>query len=339
MSTTITPPVETPKPFDAKAHIEQRNANDALRQAGKPIVAPIKPEEPKPAEPAEAKQPTRVARSLNRLQREVGAAEERARILKEENERLRAVPAAAPTAAVDSDPEPIRKNFATDLEFARAVNKWDARQEAKKIVDTRDEEQSKADQQAALAAAVKASGEKFEVDRAIFGEEEWKKRVDQMAELEEEDPAMSWSSDTVFAQLLFTSDVRAAVLFWASENPEKFKALIAEKDIPTLVRRFSRVEGIAEKLLDEYQKKSDDAKKKAAPASEKNGTSPSPKAGEHPAEEAQTSGRNGATAPRPRPTSEVAARGGSAPPDEPKVGSAAWMEARNRAKAPNLGPR
>ena len=36
----------------------------------------------------------------------------------------------------------------------------------------------------------------------------------------------------------------------------------------------------------------------------------------------------------PRPSSEAAARGGSAVPNEPPVGSASWMRPRNAAKAP-----
>ena len=100
------------------------------------------------------------------------------------------------------------------------------------------------------------------------------------------------------------------------------------------------MEGRIEKLYTKDEPEKDPAKEgsdKKTPAAQAAGATPKDRT--HPAEGTVVThsepGRTTAErdARKPRPSSEVTARGGSAPPDEPEIGSAAWMEKRNASKA------
>jgi hypothetical protein len=325
MSTTIPPPVETPK-FDPKAIIEARNQREAALKAGQPAPEPKKPEakaeeEPKVDEPKKPS-PGQVSRSDRRALRiayeEAGAAKERARLLEEQVAQLQGK--SGEPAAKAADPEPVRKDYATDLEYQRAINRWDARQEAQKVTITQE-------QQRGFQEAEKAALAKSREDMELFDKSEWQ----ELTEAIQEDD-ISFPEDGLFGRLFRTSQFQTPLLYWGSKHPERFKAVIEEKDTGTMIQNFRRIEGYAEHLLDGLKEKADNSKRKDNKAAQ--ATEQTQEDRTHPAEEAEeTPGRNGtATESRtkPRPSTEVAARGGTAPPDAPKPGTAAWIAMRNR---------
>ena len=85
------------------------------------------------------------------------------------------------------------------------------------------------------------------------------------------------------------------------------------------IRAFHRLEGRLEKAYD---------KPEAAQATpEKGKTASTPQKLEGRAEPQQE-----VKPAKPKPSAEVAARGGSPAPDEPAIGSVAWMQKRNQAQ-------
>lgn len=313
MSTAVAAtPAEAPV-FDAKAYIEAANKGE------RPV--PGKPEEPKPAEakaepekpaaaapPAEPRLPRSVRREINHLREQLGA--ERAR-----REILEASRGSTPAAPVEDDAEPQRSAYHTDAEYLRATQKWDRAQESKAAQQTT----QTAQQTEETRAHLKAMDEKAVADiTALFPD--WEEVSTKAAE-DEDAPEFKFDEHPNLVGMLSTSEFRAHVLYYWAKNPDALQAILDMTAKPSdQIRAFHRLEGRLEK---EY------SKAQAAQASE----AEKPKEDRKHLAEADRPGETAADRDvrKPRPSTEVAARGGSAPPEEPVIGSAAWMAKRNQA--------
>jgi hypothetical protein len=329
MSTVVTPAPEAPA-FDIKAKIAERNAIDAARREGKeiPISAAV---EAAPAAPKteEVEHPTRVARSLRRMERQLGEERGRREAL-EEMLRAGGQPAKPePAAPKTEDPEPQRKGFADDVKYWRAVAQWDARQEAAKLIGKEREAAGQTEAQQELQRQVERASAKLQEDIKLLPD--WD-QVQKAAQDDEDAPQFKPSDHAGLMTLIATSDVQAAVLYYLAQKPKEMQEMLDLTAKPAeQIQKFRRLEGRAERLLDKAKEKPDNFGKPAQ------GSGKSQEDRQHPADEGQTSGRNGVSAAErdarlPRPTTEVATRGGTPAPDQPKPGSAAWMAQRNAAQ-------
>lgn len=327
--------VEQVKEFDPVSYLKQANEADAARMAGKPAPeapkespkeSPKGEEKPKesPKEPAkEAKHeesddheqprlPRSARREMNRLREE--AAELRGRL--KAIEELGLSPKKEAEAKAEVDPEPVRSDFASDAEFQRAVGRWDARQEVKTVESqraktTEQEAQAKSFNEHCIAMEAKA----LEDMKTL---KDW----NQVAEAASGDdaPEFSPAEHPTLMGLIASSDAKAYVLYHFAKVPDDLQKMLDLTPNPgQQIRQFARLEERAEKM---YSTSSSTAAAQAVDESSKDRT--------HPAE--ANAGRNTSErdARKPRPSSEVAARGGSAVPDEPAVGSKAWMERENQ---------
>jgi hypothetical protein len=317
--------VEAPK-FDPIAYQQKANEQEQARRNGAPLIPPVKePEKPKEAA-KEAEKPAgepdedrdkRISRSDRRRLKAFEEAAEwkgKAEALQAVLDRLGPTPVAAPPSGSD-DPEPQRSAYSSDAEYNRALGRWDARQETQKIVK---ESTQTAEQRAALQARVRESNEKFNQDIEKFPD--WKEvqagikaKMEQQIEDGEEPLGIASGSHLDF--LLNTSRQAAGIVYHWAKNPEVLEELLKMGDNDQ-TDAFRQLEGEV-KVLYSF--------KQAAQAEEK-----PPKDRTHPAE--AQAGRNSASerdAGKPRPSTEVAARGGSAPPEEPRIGSPAWHQREN----------
>jgi hypothetical protein len=309
MSTpVITPPVEE-KPFDQAAFIKARNE-------GKPVDTKAVEEAPVVKKPAAAEetQPVKVPRHIrrenNRLREE--AAELRGRLAA--YEALGVKPNGEPPKTKgETDPEPQQAQFATEAEYNRALGKWEARQEAAKIIGKRDEQSKEERETAELQAHVKEMDAKFQADVKLIPDWEEVRK----ANLEDEDaPKYDTVKDALLIGLLAHSDVRAYMLHHFAKVPTDFQKMIDFRgDDNGLIAAFKRLEGKVETVYS--------SKPEAAQASDKSKGESKERTGPENTEQAR------APKAAPRPSTEVAARGGTAPPEEPLPGTKAWMEKRN----------
>ena len=291
--------VET-KPEDLKAFVEARNKGEEIKKADPPAT---EPEAKKADEPEPPRLPRSVRRELNRLREELGA--ERAR------RELAEAGKPEPKAAPKEDAEPQRKDFGTDAEYLRATQKWDKAQEAKASAKTAEA----GTQQEQFAAHLKAMDEKAVADIALIPD--WEE-VQKKAADDEDAPEFAPDEHPTFMAMLAQSDVRAFALHHFAKNPDALESMLAlTKDPGAQIRAFHRLEGRLEK---EY---ASDKAAQADPAKGKTADTPQkPQGRAEPQQEAQPA--------KPKPSSEVAARGGSPAPDEPAIGSPAWMQKRNQ---------
>ena len=308
--------------LDVKAHLEQRNAADQARREGKEV--------PKPAAAAEVveesavEKPHQASRSerrlQNRLREEIGELRGRLKAYEELGMRPGSVPPAAVAAPV-TDPEPQRREFGTDAEYNRALGRWDARQEVAKATERVETKLTEREQQAAeleqLRADIAASEIQAQADiKELFPD--WE-QVSKDALDDPDAPEFTPAEHPMLMMMIARSDMKARVLYHFAKNPEALEGMLGMTKTPDRqIAAFHRLEGRVEKLYD---------KPKVAQAAGKG----QEERATHPAE--ANAGRSKSTsesdARKPRPSSEVAARGGTAVPEEPAVGSAAWMAARN----------
>jgi hypothetical protein len=312
MSTSIVNP-EAPA-IDLKAHIAERNeaAHNAstpktVQAKAEPVAEESKPEAPKDQHEESTPNSRRsMQRQINRYRDEAAELRGELRAIRETLSRNGAAPDAKPESA---DAEPKRENFRTDAEYSAAVGKWAAKAESQRLT-------TENEQMAAL---------RDQIDRArdsLSDQSQYIKDWDKVLKDAEE---LTGLKDNVQLQLLMTtSDVGAFLVEYFVENPNKWEDFCKEKDEIELRRKFARLEGRMETVYNERQK--------AAQASKKEPKEPSKEERSHPAEEKSgrsATGNGNQDARLPRPTSEVAARGGTAAPPDPKPGTAAWMAMRN----------
>ncbi len=128
--------------------------------------------------------------------------------------------------------------------------------------------------------------------------------------------------NTTLWWMVATSKQQAALAYHWVKNPDAFEEIVEMKDQNEQITAFRQLEGEVKVLYSSKQTN----KSEAAQAVEE-----TPKDRRHPAD--AQAGRNSASeldAGKPRPSTEVAARGGSAAVSEPRIGSAAWMDQQNR---------
>lgn len=311
------------KPVD---YIKQANEQEQAGRNGKPIIPPIaeKPKEPeKPKEVAGEESDTekdkRISRSDRRRLKAFEEAAEwkgKAEALQSIVDRLGGKSEAAPPSGQD-DPEPLRTAYSSDADYNRALGRWDARQEAKKEVGKVREDDTKREQREQWESHLRAMSAKAQED--IKGFKDWDETAKAAAESED---AIEWVPDEhpTLMGLIASSDIQAAVTYHFAKRPEELqKMLNMSKDPSAQIRAFARLEGRIEKLYS-----SEEPEKPAAQAVEE-----TLKDRTHPAEE--KSGRNSAVrdSGKPRPSTEVAARGGSAPPGDIRIGSPEWHQREN----------
>ena len=300
MTTAVAEPEVQDPVFDGKAFMEARNkgAEPAKPTPDKPVaVEPVKPDE----HPEQ-----RLSRSQARLQRNLGREQALRESLERELAELRGK-TAQPAATEDAEPQ--RNQFANDAEYLRATQKWDKSQEAKNAGKTAERTQ----EQEQYAATLKAMDEKAQADVTLIPDwDEVAKKAMEDDDAPEFDPA----DQPTFMALMAQSDVRAFALHHFAKNPDELQKMLDLKPNEQ-IRAFHRLEGRLEKVYD--------TNKAAQATPEKGKTASTPQKPEgraEPQQEAQPA--------KPKPSSEVAARGGSPAPDEPAIGSPAWMQKRNQ---------
>lgn len=336
MSTNGNPlATEDPKPFDPAAHLRDRNAAELAARTGKepPKAETQAAEAPKPAiktEEADEKEhahlPRSARREMNRLREQ--AAEERGRriAIEEMLAKNAAVPAAKATPA-DDDPEPQRKDFPDDASYNRAAGKWDVRQETKKELAKSEEKTAEAaelEQYKGVLQAAETQARK-DIDE-IWGQEGYNKIAEENKEALD---AIEYvpADHLQLMMLIGQSMVKARVMVHFALHPSEFQAMLdLSKDPTRQIREFHQLEGMTKVL---YTPKDKKKQEEAAQASGK--SKDETKDRTHPAD-ASPAGRTTADAVKPKPSNEVAARGGSPPPEEPEPGTKAWMERRNMAE-------
>lgn len=346
MSTTVVTPgadQATEKLFDSKAYIAKQNEAQQAKLTGAQPAA--KTEEKKPDAPKADDKPAATTqasgegepddkhtsgngshlsrsqrREFNRLQRELGEAKGRNALLEELIAKGVVKPgdvAKPETAAAESkDPEPKRADFADYDEYLRATSRWEGRNEAVKVVA---KQQGETEQLTAFKSRLQAASTKCEADIKLLPD--W----DEVTKAANEDgPEVEWDKHTTLTGMIGTSDVQAFVLYHFAKNPDALeKMLELTKDPNEQIRQFHRLEGRLEKLY---------TKETAAQAAESaKGETPKDRTTPEKAAQARetTADRD---ARKPKPSAEVAARGSSSAPEEPAVGSAAWMMRRNQTQ-------
>jgi len=324
MSTAVATPQETE--FDAKAFMESRNKGEDIPKAEpKKADAPPLEEQPKAASSRSQR------RALNQAMRE--AAEERGRRLALEDLMAKGTIAAPKVEPVKEDVEPKRADFAAGeigtAEYLRAAQKWDKAQESKaeaaKGTETAQTEELKTFLQEMDAKAAED----------IKALKDWDK-VQKAAAEDEDAPEFIPSEHPTLMALLARSDMRAFVLYHFAK-PENYDALESLLELTAnpakQIAAFHRLEGRLEKLYDAdraeevYDTVQSEGKKAAQAEPEKEKTASTPQKPQGRAEPQQEE-----KPAKPKPSSEVAARGGSPAPDEPAIGSPAWMLKRNQAQ-------
>jgi hypothetical protein len=318
--------------FNAAEYIARKNAEEAAKLNGKPVetkpaeAKPVNP--PKPQEEVEPEAPPveqpRPSRSQRRLLKQLGEAEGRAKTLQEMIDKGLVKPA-APTKPViepSADPEPLRKDFKSDADYYRAIGKWEARQETKKVVTDTSKQQEEARQRNELVTQMDA---KAQEDKALF--EDW----DAIAEEAIEDgPEFVPAEHPLLWELMMRSDVKAGVLYHFSKYPDALERMLNLKDNPnSLIASFHRLEGKLEDDLDARRKKASSKDKKAE--DKKDDTKPPEKKVLSAAER---------DARKPKPSEAAAARGGSAPSQatspvlaDGKTANPVWLAERNAREA------
>lgn len=303
------------KVFDPQAHIRARNEADQAAREGKqvepkPVVVVEPPVEVRPEAP---KLPRSVRREMNRLREE--AAEARGKLSAYEE---LGITKPKPVTTADTDPEPQRATFSTEGEFQRALGRWDARQETRAELAKREEKSTEAEQSQQWRDHVAAMETKAGEDRKLL--KDW----DEVAKAASGEDAVEFtpSDHPTLTGLIASSDVKAFVLYHFAKHQDELQAMLdLTKDQGAQIRAFHRLEGRIEKMYTSEQ-----------PAQGSETSKEAPKDRTHPAEAVQTAGRTAVDRDvhKPKPSAEVAARGGSAPPEEPTIGSKAWMERRNQ---------
>ncbi len=347
MSTTVTPPAEQAVEiqFDPKAFMAKQNETQQAKLTGKePAKAADKPADANAGKPAteaaktaegattgeaahEENQGPRMSRSQrrehNRLLTELGEARGRAKALEE---LLSKGGTLAPTAAggkqeaaATADPEPKQADFPKYEDYLDTRTRWTVRQEAAKTLN---EGKAASEQETALRTQIQAAETKAVED--IKSLDDWDEVSKAAAD---EGPEFIPAEHPNLMAMLATSDMRAFVLYHFGKHPAELEKMLELSKTPTeQIRQFHRLEGRVERLY---------AKDSAAQAGDKteDKTKVESKDRTKAPEKAEQAREATADKPaKPKPSSEVAARGSSSAPEEPAVGSAAWMMRRNQSQ-------
>ena len=302
MSVEVIEQLET-KPEDLKAFVEARNKGEEIKKVDQAPVEAKTATEPEPKRDSSRS----MRRELNRLREELGAARALAELATKKE----------PVIEAKAEAEPKRADFPAgevgSAEYLRAAQKWDKAQEAKTAAAT---------QESAASLAAKQEHWK-ELDAKTTADikliPDWE-AVMKASQEDEDAPEIGEGEQPVFMGLLIESDLRAFVAYHFAKHPDELQAMLDLAKTPDKqIRAFHRLEGRLEK---EYAKTQPAAQAASVPEKEDR---------KHPAEAEKPGGTAAGGQPaKPKPSSEVAARGGSPAPDEPAPGSPAWMLKRNQ---------
>ena len=305
---------ETPK-FDPIAYQKQANEQEQAHRNGKPIVPPIaekpkEPEKPKEAHQSENEEdrlPRRDRRTMNKLREEVGELRGRLQAY-EELGITKAKSEAAPPSGEDA-PKPQRAQYSTDAEYIEALGTWTT----ERAIDKRAQTEAELEEERHLSALYAKMEEKAIEDSKLFPD--W----DDAREEALEKGFQITGKETLKA--INTSEVKAHLLYYLVKNPKELKALNDTPEGSFKIRTIGKLEAILEKMYS-----TEESKKEVVQASE---SEDSKERTTHPAE--AQAGRNSAVrdSGKPRPSTEVAARGGSAPPGDIRIGSPEWHAREN----------
>ena len=225
-------------------YIKQQNVKEhgEAEEPEKKVEEPDKKVEKLDDEPDEQ----RSSRSTRRLLRRLGEAEGKAKAY--EVLINRGVIPGNTTQEPVIDPEPQRKDFASDVEHNRALGRWDARQEAKKVAG---ETVTSKEQQKEWQDHIKEMDQKAATDKKFF--DDW----DAVAEQSAED-GIEWDSNEhqTLMGLILNSDVKASVLYHLAKHQDDLQSFLdLVNDSNALIRKFHRLEGRLEDDLTARQKK------------------------------------------------------------------------------------
>ena len=316
MSTPAITPTEE-QPFDPAKFVEDRNRAERERASPKPvqtqqrtpIVPTAEPERPKPGAPADPDaEPLKWSRSqireMNKLREAKARAEGEAAALRSLVGRE---PASSATKAKDPNAEPARADFANDQEYLKAVAKYEANQAVSQTTANREVYDE-------IRSRVQAA-DSLQVEHMKLIPD-WEEISKDFGELIYPD------GDTTTPYLVGVSDMRAFVLEHFVKHPKDWDKLVSLKTPEEKHTYFARLEGRCETEYNKRVQAAQAAKEPEAPTKDRKDAAPgSPR---------QTAQNGGSPVRLPKPSSEVAAKGGSAPPAEPAIGSPEWMAARNR---------
>ncbi len=247
--------------FDPNAYIAKRNETEAAVRAGKPLEP--KPEvkaapaavvvEDDPSEPDDVATekhaptlPRAVRRELNRLRTEKALAEGRLLAYQEMGIKPGEKPEPKPAVAAADDPEPQRKDFPDDAAYNRALGRWDARQETKKVIDTSDQEKQRIDE---LKREMAEADTQAAEDKKLF--DDWDEKLKAGADIE-----IDFTVQKDLAYMMGTSKAYAKLLYYFADGhgEELQKLLDLNGNIMAQDRFFRKLEGRVETMYTTQQK-------------------------------------------------------------------------------------
>ncbi len=308
----------TEQAVDPKEFIAGRDAAQQAIREGKEPPAPAAKAEPAKTVAAKSEESDDHSPNLSRSQRrEMNRLREEAAELRGKLSAIQEFGLAkkVEAATAPKDEEPQRKDYADDATYQRALGRWDARQETKAELAKRDEATGQTEAQRQLEAQVQAANAKFQADVAQI--DNWDE-IRKAAEESDEQPEYVPAEHPGLMTLIATSDAQAFVLAHLATHPADMQRLLDLTAKPAdQIQLFRRLEGRAEMVYSKPEK--------AAQA-----TSHAGKTAITPEKAEQARGTAAAVKTAiPKPSAEVAARGGSPAPEEPTAGTKAWMERRD----------
>jgi len=306
---------QKPAEFDAKAFMESRNKGEPAPKVEAKVA------EPAPAAEVETVKPKHDSTRSQR--RALRAAEERTanlvlKVLGESGVLTKKPSESVPEVVATA---PKRSDFPTGddgaAEFFLASQKFNSEKEKSESEAKEAEQQAAKERYQALDAKTAADiQERFP---------DWDKLAKEWA-ANEDIQSVKYEDIPTIVGLLGDSDLRASVSYYWMQNPEEFLELC---DLPpkNQISAFHRLEGRLEKMYDSSR-----SPEKAPTAAQAGKPEKATEDRTHLAEAARPGEPQREVPAKPKPSSEVAARGGSPAPDAPKIGSPEWMLERNRAQ-------
>lgn len=251
---------------------EEKNAtneSDAAIAAGK---APPEKKEPEAAKleekeaPESPRLPRSTVRELNRLREEAAGNKARAEQLQDLIDRGLIQAGSAKVGKGEDDPEPTRKDFASDAEYNRAVGRWDARQESKKVLGTVTEQRDQEQQLSQLRTTINEADEAAAKDIKDL-------LPDYQKVAEEADLEFKPAEHPQLSIMLAQSPMKARIMYAWAKDEEAFEAMLKltktpEKQIAAFHRLEGKMETLYEKKEPAKESKEERDAKKAKPSSE-----------------------------------------------------------------------
>jgi len=318
-----TPVEQKTEELDRAAFIKARNEGKPFRPAEpeKPAEPAAKPAKSAPVDDDEDEEPahdgkpaSRMPRSARRL-REQLAHERGAREMLERLIAQGLTPKQAATVVADAEPDPAAKpqraKFTNDAEYFEALSTWTAANAKTQATEAVKEAKSNDE----FMAQVRANTAKHDEDAATF--EDW----DEVKEVADQIVVPTKAKMDFVQGFMARCKERARVEYWLGKHPDEANSMM-EMELGDLAERLIEL-AVEVKYL---YPKNEPAAQAPQNANGKDRTPP-----EKPVQGGTAAERD---LRKPKPTSEVSARGGSAPPDDPDPvkNPAAWIARRNATR-------